>query len=895
MTFDELADWARNQPDAFCDVPRQDCVAACRAYLESTRAAIRERHNQGASGTDTVHALSELADNMAEGVYHFALAHSPHRRVLRRRLAMCAFGGYGRHELCPFSDLDVSLLYEGEFDDDVESLNGFIVPFLWDLGFSVGYALRSVQETCELALEDLESLTSVWQGRMIAGNPMVFAQLKLCVREQQARAVMRGFIEQLLIARQADLPGEFSDLYDPEPNVKENKGGLRDFQTGLWLFMMAYGATNLDEVAAQGRLTEDEHLQLRASLDFVWRIRNELHWHAGRAEDVLTYEHQEHIARAFGYGTDDEADVARLMADYYAAARSLRRFLRIGARSWTSASTSNDPEEPASTAARHGIRKVGGEIVAGDDDPRWFVERPSRLMEVFWRSAQMNTRIAHVTDRAITENVHLMTDSVRSSDLVRRFFVAICGHPLRAGHVFRQMFRTGLLGEYLPELKAVGGVIRYEDFHSFPVDEHTVRAIEALALLEDRDDPVSRCLRVCLEHLSDPHILVLAILFHDLGKVEGDVHTEASERITWEIGNRIGLSKEETEHIAFLVRHHILMTHLSQYRDIDDEEVIRGFAETMQTEQRLRELFLLSYADLHAVGPNVWNEWKGTLLMKLYLRAERILVGRADDPSGSQYRDEKTRAVLDRVDPSIRDAVEPTLQSLGTRYAFAFTPEQIARHMACMAQAKSEGLAVACHTAEDLNSTEVVVCAKDRRGRFAQLAGCFAAQLVNVRTAALFTVPDGYVLDTFLVRNARRDRALTPAEIDALAAVFHQVVRDGDDVAPLVDRARNRLFSMVQRSFPMPTQIRFDNASSSKYTVIDVETGDRTGLLYDIATAMNDHGLDIATARIVTDARRVRDAFYVTLDGNKLDNPEQHGPVRAAIHGAIHPRAAVEA
>lgn len=892
-TFEELVDRARNQPDAFCDTPRQACVDACRAHLETSTAVIRTQHEGGASGTDIVRALSALADEVSSGVYAFALAHNPHRRTLRRRLALCAFGGYGRSELSPFSDLDLCLLYDGAFDDDIENMNGYIVPFLWDLGFNVGYALRSVSETCELALQDLESLTSVWQARVITGNTMIYARLKLCVRDNQAEGTIRKFIEQLLKGRKEKLDPKYQDLYVAEPNLKENKGGLRDFHTGLWLFMMAYGAKDLDEVAAQGELTEEEHLQIRAALDFLWRVRNELHWHAGKAEDVLTFENQHYLASALGYGTPEKPDVAPFMADFFNASRSLRRFLRIAARSWNHETTSEG--EVDETPARGGIRIVGGEIVAGENDPHWFASHPTRLMEVFWRSAQLNARFSHTTEREITANLDLVGESFRSGDLVRRFFVAICGRPLRAGMVFRQMLRTGMLYAYMPEFEAIGGIIRYEDFHHYPVDEHTIRAVEALALLEDGDDPVSRCLRVCLEHLSDPHILIIAILFHDLGKAEGDVHTEESERLTWIIGERIGLSKEETEHVAFLVKHHILMTHISQYRDIDDEEIVRSFAETMQTEQRLRELFLLSYADLHAVGPNVWSEWKGALLMKLYLRAERILISRADSTSGEVYRAEKADNVRAKVAPPVRQLVDPALAALGPRYALAFSTDNVVEHMTQLAEAMETGFAVRTRAIDGINSTEIVICTHDRRGRFAQMAGCFAAQLINVSSAALFAGPDDWVLDTFVVRHARRDRALTPAEIDALKQVFTEVLIGGGDVAPMVEKARNRLFAMVERSYPMPTRIQFDNESSTQFTVIDVETGDRTGLLYDIARAMTEEGLDIATARIVTDARRVRDAFYVTSQGSKLEQLDDHARLRTVIHDAIHPRAAAEA
>lgn len=871
---------------------RNDFLAAAREHARAEWAALRERHRNGESGADVVHALAAAADGLLAGAYRFALRASPHRRALESRTALCALGSYGRGELSPNSDIDVCLLHVGPFDADVEALNAFLVPFLWDLGFTVGYAVRSVRETCDLTREDVKAYTSVWQARLIAGSPAVYANLKLCIRETHPSASIRAAIETLVLQRTAGLAAPHDDLHNPTPNVKESKGGLRDFHVGLWLYMLAYGAHSLDDVQAQGLIAPEDALALAEALDFVWRIRNELHFHGGKADDVLTFQNQRHVAAAFGYGAG-EPHIARFMADYFSAAQRLRRFFRDAAEAWTGAI---DPAPPAAPGdAIPAVRFHNGELHAGLDDGRWFAENPARLMEVFWLCVQKGLVLSPATERQVAANLGLVNDAFRTNSLVRRYFTAICGRPLDAGRVLRQMMRSGLLYAYLPEFEAVRGVIRYEDFHHYPVDEHTIRAVEALALLAQAADPAGRCLYICLEHLSDTHILVMAILFHDLGKAAGDVHSEESERLVWVIARRIGLREEDAERVAFLVRRHIAMTHISQYRDIDDDETVRAFAEEMQTEQRLRELFVLSYADLHAVGPNVWNEWKGALLMKLYLRAERVLLGRADVQDARFTRGAKAAAVRARM-PEARDgALDADLEALGDRYFMAFSADQIAVHLECLRTARDTGYAVHWNTLEGEGRTEVVVCARDRMGRFLQMAGCFAAQLIDVSGAALFTAPGGWVLDSFTLAEARRGRPLTQSEIDALERLFRAVLLEEEEVDALVERARRRLFALLQPPFPVATRIAFDNGSSRRYTVIDIETGDRTGLLYDIARAMTRAGLDIANARIVTDARRARDAFYVSRDNRKLESDEEKAAVREALLHAIHPRAAVEA
>jgi [protein-PII] uridylyltransferase len=477
---------------------------------------------------------------------------------------------------------------------------------------------------------------------------------------------------------------------------------------------------------------------------------------------------------------------------------------------------------------------------------------------------------------------------------VRRFFVAICNRPLQAGHALRQAAAIGLLGKYLPEFEAVQGLMCYEDFHHFPVDEHTVRAIEAISALPQMTGPVSGCLQRSLEHLPDPYILIMAILFHDLGKAKGEVHVQEGIERAKTICRRIGMSLDDTERIAFLVEHHLLMTHISQYRDIDDGDIVEKFARTMKTEERLRVLFLMSYADLAAVGPDVWNDWKGALLLRLYLKTERILLGRAEVVGEEFWKSPKVDEVRGAARDDLKPQVESHIQGLGERYLLAFSPQHIALHLECMALAQETGLGVHCLTHEDTNMSEVVVSTRDRQGLFSQIAGSFASQLIDVNNAALFTRPDGWVVDCFTVSDVTRGRPLTDRQFRAFERVLRGALLENTGIQELVDRSRRRLFALLQPRIPVRTQVQFDNASSRTHTVIDIETGDRTGLLYDITRAMADAGLDIATARIVTDARRVRDSFYVTLHRAKVLESETQAAIREILHNAIHPRTLAE-
>ncbi len=892
-SFEELVTLARDDPGAFRAIPRKDCLAAARAHAQARREAIRARHDAGESGGNVVRALSEMADTVLLGVYRFALANVRDRANVQSRVALCALGGYGRSELSPYSDLDVALIHDGGLTPAMENLNSYIVPFVWDLGFRVGYVIRGITETQDLVNRDKEVFTSFSQARLLAGDTTVFARLKLCVRDLQAEGVAKRYIQEIVRERFEELPAEYGDLYALAPDIKRNAGGLRDYHGALWLLMTAYGTKTLDEVASVGLLSPETHLEVVEALDFLLRLRNELHFASGKSEDRLTFVNQHRAAQALEYTADQRPNIARLMEDYYAAAGTMRSLLRRAARLWD-CQPSVSPAADAHAHSADDVTLAGGELEAGFHDPQWFAQAPWRLMEVFWKSASMGAPLSYETERRIRRNLGLVGGAFRSSDVVRRFFIALCNHPITAGATLRQMAHTDLLGQYIPEFGAVEGIIRYEDFHAYPVGEHTLRALEALSALQERQDTVSRCLRTALEHLSDPYILVLAILFHDLGKAKGEVHVRESTLLSRHIGRRMGLSPDDVERIAFLVEHHMQMTFISQYRDIDDEDIVRSFAETMRTEQRLRSLFLLSYADMSAVGPAVWNDWKGALLMKLYLKAEKHLLGRTVSPDEAFWNSPKAHTVGELARADLKDEAKPHIQAMGERYYAAFSSEQMAHHLELVARAREAGFALHTAPVDDTFMTEITVSTRDQIGLFAKLAGSFASQLMDVNSAALFTRPDGYVIDCFTVGEPSGGRRLTQTELAGLERVLRAVLTEGADVRPYVEQARRRLFALLQSRVPVRTQIDFDNCSSRTHTVIDIESGDRTGLLYDVAHALTGLGCDIATARIVTDARRVRDSFYVTCDGRKVTSSGEMERVRTRLHNAIHRPSAVE-
>jgi len=892
LDFPTLTELARRGDSAFAAHPPAERIAVTRAWWRAQWDAVRARHlDTGAA--EVLLQLSQHADTIIRGASDFATYKTGGRRGLFTRAALCALGGYGRQELSPYSDIDIALVYDGAMDRDIEAFTGAFMPFLWDLGFKVGFAVYEVAEAVELATQDPAAYTTLAQARLLTGDSTTFARLRLLLRDVRNRA--EPPLMELLRKRVArkDLDRDARDVYAAEPDVKEAAGGLRDYHAALWLLQFKRGVTSIDAMARLEWLSPEDHLALVESLDMIWRIRNELHFHTGRAQDKLTFALQSHLARTLGYlkaGSNVPLQVAidRLMRDYYEAAGTLANFLAHAAAlcdpAFEAADTVADAE-PRRT--RSGVVLNQGCVCAGMHDAQWFAEYPPRLMEIFWECARHSAPPSQATLRRVRDNLILIDEGFRGNSIVRRFFLAVCSRPLQAGFALRHAAAAGVLGRYLPEFDAVGGIVRYEDFHSYPVDEHTLRAIEALRAIPDMEGPVGSQLEKALEHIRDPYILVLSILLHDLGKAEGEEHVEAGVQLVADIAARIGLSDPDRDRVAFLVRHHMLMTHLSMYRDTDDPETIRQFADTMKTDDRLRELLLLSYCDLSAVGPNVWTDWKGALLLKLYRKTERLLRGDTNFGSDAAWIDAKIQAVTERLPEAERAEAEAQLHALDERYLVAFNADRIVDHHACVAEARAQG--VALHSAPGpAGVTELVVCTNDRPGLIALLTGVFTAELIDVQAASLFTTPDGMAIDCFDVVHAGTKTPLTEHQLNALEATLRKVLIDGVPVAPKVDAARRRLFALLQPHVPVATHIAFDNGSSQTHTVIDLETGDRTGLLYDITRALADAGLDCRTARIMTDARRARDSFYVVRQTCKLEDEQVQAAVRRAIEEAIH-------
>lgn len=867
---------------------RASLLAAAKRFFAEETDALKRAHLDGAGGAAVVAGYTSLADALVVSIYREAIEDGsvlpPH--------SLAALGGYGRKELCFCSDLDITIVHEGELDTGLEKLNDYVLHFLWDLGFKVGHSIRSIEESLALADGDDVALKSMLEGRPLAGGESTYGNLskRLLVRVRSAgaeRFVRRVEKERARTRREAG-----DDVYHSAPNIKYTAGGLRDYHSGVWIALARFGMKSPRDLFHAKLLTEEQFLGLEKALDFIWRVRNQVYLDGGPPEDVLTLSRQEQIARAFGYSDSHGALAVELfMQDYYVHALELQGFydemLRLGG---VAGSRRAGPPAPRGGKTDRGLRIAHRQVYLPARDADWLSRRSSRLLEVVWYSQKHGFTLSESARDLIEANLDLIDGRFREDPVAGDFFLAILSDPLRAGASVRLMNDLGILDRYLPEFAAVRNIIRYRHFHQHPVNEHTLRALENIASIPHLNEPGSNVLKRVLSEIEAPEILMLAILLHDLGKTRKGEHVEAGVRAAEIVGERLALDGGQMRTLKFLVGNHLEMTHISRYRDLDDPETIRSFASMVSSMDNLNMLYLLTFADLRAARQGAWTDWISALLYRLYSGAGEILAR----PSDSQARTDKSwntpkaAAVCEYLKKKDPLAVRQHLEGMSERYFMCFSPKEIAEHMRMVLSLRGREAALKWVAVPDYSLSRITVCAADRPGLFAEIVGVFASQQVSVLDAAAFTRADGVAIDSFYVVDGRTDGPLSSRRWAVVKQTMQKALEGGRDVERLIRRAERNPLAAQRTMSSLRRGVSFDNGASAACTIIDVEAPDRIGLLYDVASAIFDLGLDMSVARIATDGRQARDAFYVTdREGGKIEDPLRLEEIRKRIEGAL--------
>jgi [protein-PII] uridylyltransferase len=799
-------------------------------------------------------------------------------------VSLCAQGGFGAGDLAPHSDVDLLLIKPdraGEATD--EFLQGFLYA-LWDLKIDVGGgACRTIDETLDLAREDSSERTALLSLRLLAGNPMAEAELASRFRDEIVATDESGFVEAKLRERDARIEKAGRSRYTVEPNIKSGKGALRDLQLMRWLAQFLYGADAFERWVGTRLLSVEDVARYVAASDFLWTVRFHLHDLNGSKDDRLTFDLQPEIAARMGFvDGEEESAVERFMRRYFRTAMHVGSLTRL-----VCAKLESDARK---TTPRGLARFLPGQESGDHPDVDHFIIRDGRLdfaspnqiaddpvclLSFFHVAASRRMDLHPEAVARIGRNLHHVDDEYRSDPRAARAMFAVLLDSPAPMPVLRLMTEAGLLGRYIPEFGDIVARTQFNMYHHYTVDEHTLQAIGLLREIEDgahpEEHPLSTRIAPLIMHRRALH---LAILLHDTGKGSGDQCEEGAIRARAAC-SRLGLSETEVELVAWLVQSHLLMSDTAQRRDLSDPRTVSDFATEVRTVERLRLLTLLTVVDIRAVGPGVWNGWKGQLLRELYTATEFVLAkgGDAVEMAGESMAEradkarESMRTRLARLDGEYADW---WCDELSDPYWLGFTAEDRFRHAAFARRVRGGDCAPVAAIRVDRRraATEVMIWAPDRERIFADLAAAFTAKGGDVVGANVTTTRSGQVFDIFYVQDASGSPygQHSPLQRGALADYLQGVATGAVSVS------RTDRMSMRQRdaAFRVTPHVTVSNDLAETATVLETSGRDRPGLLADLADVVADENLSLISAQIDGYGERATDVFYVRHEGEKL-------------------------
>jgi [protein-PII] uridylyltransferase len=856
-----------------------------RQHLSSNVNFLRAAHLGGASGQQSVQAYASFMDGFLVTLFRLAVDDARHEGTAPMPIVLVALGGYGRGELHPLSDLDLLLLYDGEMGPYVRRVTQRLLYTLWDLGLQVGHAVRSLPDCVAMARTDFTSRTSMQQARYLAGDRRLFNRFRKVLAENVYRKDFAQFLETALSERDQRYRKFGGSPYMGEPNVKESAGGLRDIHTAMWLASTKFGTRTLLELRDKRLITEREQTMADAALTFLWRVRNELHFISGHKNDVLGREIQPQIAKNFGYQGDDMSlAVEKFMRDYYLHARVVHRVSRrLIARCRETLSRGRPVQRRLrQEALADGLYVLDGQLHLVEPDGRAFREDPTRLMKVFWHSHRLGLELGVDVERAVEDALDLVDERFQRSSEVRDLFLAICRNWGRTAQTLGEMHELGLLGRYLPEWGALTCLVQYDVYHRFTADQHSLLAVENLEALAPGQSTESEGIAEVLNELARPDLLMLGMLLHDIGKGKGHGHVAKGIPLIRELTSRLDLPREDAETVTLLVAHHLTLSHMAQRRDIDDPKTVASLAEVVGVPERLRMLYLLTFADMRAVGPGVMTGWMARILWELFSRTMAQLTGgRLERPSREKVAERVTEEL-----GGARGGVVAHLAMMSDRYLLTTSAQRIAAHLRLVERLEEDVVATDLFHHPDLDSSELVVATQDVPGLFALIAGTLAAEGINILSAQIHTRADGIALDTFQVNDPFGEAVTEDARWRRTLGALRRVLVSEQTVEDLL--AARRSGRPAASAVAGPPKITVDNQLSDTHTVVEVKCPDRVGLLYLITRTFQALGLDIGSARIATEIEQAYDTFYVTdHQGRRLEDPAQMDRLRDALEDAL--------
>ena len=836
-----------------------------------------------------VNAQARLTDGLVQAALAIAQTlHPAANPTEAERIAVLAVGGYGRAEMAPHSDVDLLFLTPWKITPWAEAVIESMLYILWDLKLKVGHSSRTVADCIRLGREDITIRTALLEHRFIAGHAPLAAELDAKLWSDLFKTTGREFIEAKLAERAERHKRQGGQRYVLEPNVKEAKGGLRDLQTLYWIGKYLHRVPSSAGLVGAGLLTAEEYAQFERAENFLWAARCHLHYSAGRPVDQLTFDMQVEVASRMGYrDAGGRRAVEHFMQDYFRHATRVGELTRVFLTELEARHVKPEARIKgffSRNKVAKGYKLVQGRLDLADTAK--FLSDKLNLLRAFEEALRSGYLLHPNVMRVIASHLGLIDDEMRDDPEAQRIFLDLLlkhGNPERA---LRRMNELGVLSAFIPEFENIVAMMQFNVYHHYTVDEHIIQTISTLAQIERgelvEDLPLSSSI---LKAGVNRRVIYVALLLHDVGKGRPEDHSIIGAQMARRIAPRLGLDEEESETVEWLVRYHLLMSDMAQKRDIGDPRTVRDFAKAVKTRKRLDLLTVLTVCDIRGVGPNTWNNWKAMLLRQLHGLTTEALEGGLEHINREKREDEAKAALGARLTDWDAAAIRaecarhyaPYWQGLTTD-----TQEVFARLLKAL---PDNEIRIDLHPEPARDATRAAFALVDHPGIFSRLAGALALVGANVVDAKTYTSKDGYATPVFWIQDAEGK----PYDVERLPRLTQMIDKTlkGEVVAREALAGRDKV-KKREREFRFPTHITFDNEGSEIYTIIEVDTRDRPGLLYDLTRTLAVNNMQISSAVIATYGAQVVDTFYVKdMFGLKLHAKSRQEALEKKLRQAI--------
>jgi [protein-PII] uridylyltransferase len=883
------------------DKARPAIITRLKVLVADARGAARAALEIESNGRKCAASISHFQDELIRLIYDYAVAH-----VYRatnpsdaERMAIVATGGYGRGLLAPGSDIDLLFLLPYKQTPWGESVAEFMLYILWDLGFKVGHATRTVDQCIKASIADMTIRTAVLDARLVHGDAGLFTDLQQRFNAEVIKGTARDFIDAKMQERDERTRRAGESRYKVEPNIKDGKGGLRDLHTLNWLSKYVFGQEVGAAAVAAGLYTEEEVQTFRRCEDFLWSVRCFLHFLTGRPEEVLSFDVQPLMAQSLGYTSrDGMRAVERFMKHYFLVAKDVGDLTTILCGTLEMQQLKSSPGlsrflNPLTWRARRDVRQKTDFRVDNDRlnvaDSELFSRDPVNLIRLFAQAERTGGLLHPDAVRLLRNSLRLIDDKLRNDPEANRIFLELLTGSENPDAILRRMNESGVLGRFIPEFGRVVAMMQFNMYHHYTVDEHLLRTVGNLTAIESGELTAELPLTSeVIKSIQNRRALFVAAFLHDIGKGRKEDHSIVGARIARKVCPRLGLTAAETDLVVWLIEQHLTMSNVAHSRDISDPETVRNFADIVQSPERLKLLLILTCVDIRAVGPGVWNGWKGQLLRTLYHETEPLVAG-GHTQFNRKERIEEAQAALRAAlkawpAAEVNQFIDRHYQSYWLRTETATQVE----HAELLRQAQTESSKLATRVKTDAFTaiTELTVFAPNHARLLSLFAGACAAAGSNIAGAHITTTRDGYALDTFLLNREFKDDEDELRRAKRIGEMIDRLLDGKDRLAALLQKKRPASRSV--EAFTVEPEVIINNALSERLTVLEVAGRDRPGLLYDLTTAISDLSLDIASAHITTFGEKAVDVFYVTdLTGKQIVSDVRQKAIRERLTSVL--------